>query len=115
VINLSADKPRVIREEARVLRPGDRFAVSDMIADPDVDDQTRGEMAPWTGCIAGAVTEEEFTNALRETGFREIEIRETHRVREHAAAAIIRARKPHRPGSDFRFGPGGLARVRLSR
>jgi SAM-dependent methyltransferase len=94
VINLSGDKPRVIGEAARVLRPGGRFAVSDVIADEAMDDQTRADMAAWTGCVAGALTESEFRATLQSAGFEEIEIRETHRVHEHAAAAIIRARKP---------------------
>ena len=51
-------------------------------------------MAAWTGCVAGALTEAEFRTALTDAGFQDIEIRETHRVHEHAAAAIIRARKP---------------------
>jgi ubiquinone/menaquinone biosynthesis C-methylase UbiE len=93
VINLSGDKPKVISEAARVLRPGGRFAVSDVIADPDMDAQTRTDMAKWTGCIAGALTADEFLSALQGAGFVAIEIKETHRVHGHAAAAIIRAHK----------------------
>ena len=93
VINLSGDKPKVLAEAARVLKPGGRFAVSDVIADPDMDEQTRADMAAWTGCIAGALTETDFRSALEGAGFGEIEITETHRVHEHAGSAIIRARK----------------------
>ncbi len=94
VINLSGDKPKVLAEAARVLRSGGRFAVSDVIADPDMDDATRADMAAWTGCIAGAFTDAEFRQALAASGLEDVEIRETHRVHEHAAAANIRARKP---------------------
>ena len=94
VINLSGDKPAVIREAARVLRPDGRFAVSDVIADDDMDDATRADMTAWTGCIAGALTEAEFRTVLAAAGFEHIEIQETHRVHKHAAAATIRAQKP---------------------
>jgi arsenite methyltransferase len=94
VINLSADKRRVLAETARVLRPGGRFAVSDVIADPDMDEATRADMQEWTGCIAGALTRDEFEQALADVGLEDIEITETHRVHEHASSAIVRARKP---------------------
>ena len=97
VINLAADKRRVIAETARVLRAGGRFAVSDVIADADMDDATRADMAQWTGCVAGALTEQEFRAALAAAGLTEIELRPTHRVHEHASSAIIRARKPEAP------------------
>ena len=94
VINLSGDKRAVFREAARVLRPGGRFAVTDVIADPDMDEETKADMAQWTGCIAGALTEDEFRHELTAAGFAEIEIRETHRVHDHAGSAIVRATLP---------------------
>ncbi len=94
VINLSGDKPKVLAEAARVLKPGGRLAVSDVIADPDMDEATRADMQQWTGCIAGALTRAEFEAALVAAGLVEIEIRETHRVHQHAGSAIIRATKP---------------------
>ena len=94
VINLSGDKPKVLAEAARVLKPGGRLAVSDVIADPDMDEATRADMQQWTGCIAGALTRAEFEQALAAAGLVDIEIRETHRVHQHAGSAIIRATKP---------------------
>jgi arsenite methyltransferase len=93
VINLSADKERVLRETARVLRSGGRFAVSDVVADEDMDVATRADMAAWTGCVAGALTRAEYEGALSGAGLVDVEVIETHRVHEHAASAIIRARK----------------------
>ena len=94
VINLSGDESQVLRETARVLKPGGRLAVSDVIADADMDDETRADMQAWTGCIAGALTRDAFEEALMGAGLTDIEIGETHRVHAKAASAIIRARKP---------------------
>jgi ubiquinone/menaquinone biosynthesis C-methylase UbiE len=93
VINLAADKPKVIREAARVLRSGGRFAVSDVIVDGALDAATKADVAAWTGCIAGALTEAEFRNALEGAGFENVAVRPSHRVHEHASSAIITAEK----------------------
>jgi arsenite methyltransferase len=71
-----------------------RFAVADVIADPDMDEVTRAAMRAWTGCVAGALTEPEFRAALEAAGPADIEIRPTHRVHGHAGSAIVQARKP---------------------
>lgn len=91
VINLAADKSVVLREAARVTRPGGRFAVSDVIADEGMDEATRADMAAYTGCIAGALTEAEYRDALTANGWEQVTLEVTHRVHDQAAAAIIRA------------------------
>jgi SAM-dependent methyltransferase len=91
VINLAGDKSKVFAEAARVLRPGGRLAVSDVVADAGMDAATKADMAAWTGCIAGALTREEFEQGLAAAGFADIEITESHRVHEHAVSAIVRA------------------------
>ncbi|MFR9802266.1 arsenite methyltransferase [Pseudonocardia sp. RS010] len=97
VINLAADKTVVLAEAARVLRPGGRFAVSDVVADPDIDQATREDPQQWTGCVAGALTRDDFTRALYGAGFVDVEVVETHRVHPHAVSAIVRGRVPSEP------------------
>jgi SAM-dependent methyltransferase len=83
VINLSGDKRAVLREAFRVLRPGGRFAVTDVVVRGDVPDEVRRSMELWVGCIAGALGEQEFHALLAESGFGEISIEP---VRVYAAA-----------------------------
>src|SRR6185437_10394745 len=74
VINLAADKDRVLREAFRVLKPGGRFAVSDVVVDGDVPPNVRRNMELWVGCIAGALEEEEYASKLRAAGFTGIDV-----------------------------------------
>jgi SAM-dependent methyltransferase len=74
VINLSIDKDAVLREAFRVLKPGGRFAVSDVVVRGDVPDEIRRSMELWVGCIAGALQEHEFSEKLRTAGFHDVEI-----------------------------------------
>ena len=79
VINLSADKQRVLQEAFRVLKPGGRFAVSDVVVRGEIPDAARRSMELWVGCIAGALSETDYRTALEAAGFTEVEI-ETTRV-----------------------------------
>jgi arsenite methyltransferase len=77
VINLSGDKDRVLHEAFRVLKPGGRFAVSDLVTRGEVPSQIRQEMLLWVGCIAGALQDEEYIDKLRRAGFQSISIEPT--------------------------------------
>jgi arsenite methyltransferase len=96
VINLSGDKPRVFAEIFRVLRPGARLAVTDIVADRPLAERPGDASDPalWSACIAGALTREEYRQGLREAGFEEAEIVDSHPVEDGFWSAIIRARKP---------------------
>ena len=77
VINLSADKDRVLREAFRVLKPGGRFAVSDVVVRGEVPDEVRKSMLLWVGCIAGALEEKEYAAKLARAGFARISMEPT--------------------------------------
>jgi arsenite methyltransferase len=77
VINLSADKDRVIRETYRVLKPGGRFAVSDVVVRGEVPEEVRHNVELWVGCIAGAMQEAEYVQKLAKAGFVDISVEPT--------------------------------------
>ncbi len=77
VINLSVDKPRVFREAFRVLRPGGRFAVSDIVIRGELDGEIQRSVEAWLGCVAGALEEGDYRDGLRAAGFLEVEIEPT--------------------------------------
>lgn len=89
VINLSGDKARVLREAYRVLRPGGRFAVSDIIYQGELPDEVKRSMELWTGCVAGALEEMEFRKLLIEAGFRDVDIEPTRVYGYDAAFALL--------------------------
>lgn len=80
VINLSADKSRVLKEAFRVLRPGGRFAVSDVVVRGEVPDTVRKSLLLWVGCIAGALEESDYRARLRDAGFDSIDLEPNPRV-----------------------------------
>lgn len=98
VINLSADKPAVFAETFRVLAPGGRIGITDIIADDDLTPAQRAERGNWVGCIAGALTFTEYRQGLEAAGFANIEIIPTHQVADGMHSAIIRAVKPNHHG-----------------
>ena len=129
VINLSSDKDAVLRETFRVLRPGGRFAVSDVVVRGEVPAEIRRSMELWVGCIAGALDEADYAGKLRAAGFVDVEIepwrvykiddaraylaeagvdvdRIAPQVQDKFASAFIRARKPAPAGC---CGPGCCA------
>lgn len=126
VINLSADKDRVLREAIRVLKPGGLLAVSDIVTRGEVPPELRRSVELWVGCVAGALHQDEYTRKLAEAGFEEIELEPVRIYRAEDAhsllaaagqsldvdqlacidgkfySAFIRARKPQAPASQSR-------------
>jgi SAM-dependent methyltransferase len=98
VINLAADKRAVLSEAYRVLGPGGRLAVADMVALGDLPEEVKRSLDQWAGCVAGTISIDQYTRALRETGFRDVDIEITRETRLDGvdgaiASAYIRARK----------------------
>lgn len=94
VINLSTDKPAVFREMARVLRPGGRIGVTDVVADDHLTPADRERRGSFVGCIAGALSFSEYSELLLAAGFEEISVAPTHRVADGMHSAIVRAVLP---------------------
>jgi arsenite methyltransferase len=94
VINLSPDKPAVLSEAFRVLAPGGRLGISDVVADDELTPSERAERGSWSGCIAGALSRGEYLALLGEAGFEEARITFTHEVAPGLHGAIIGARVP---------------------
>ncbi len=94
VINLAADKPAVFAEIARVLRPGGRMGVSDVVADDRLTASEREERGSYAGCIAGALSFREYADGLERAGLTDVAIEATHAVADGMYGAIIRARRP---------------------
>ena len=92
VINLSADKDRVLREAFRVLKPGGRFAVSDVVTRGEVDPQIRQNILLWVGCVAGALDEKEYRDKLEAAGFEQVEIEPTRVYRIEDAREFLTAK-----------------------
>jgi len=97
VINLSTDKAAVLTEVARVLKPGGRVGVSDVVAEDQLTAEDRAERGSYVGCIAGALSENEYVVGLEEAGFEDVSVDFTHEVAAGMHGAIIKARKTERP------------------
>jgi arsenite methyltransferase len=97
VINLSTDKAQVLTEIARVLKPGGRIGVSDVVAEDRLSAAERAERGSYVGCIAGALSTSEYVEGLRAAGFDDVEVTFTHQVADGMHGAIVKAVKTTEP------------------
>jgi ubiquinone/menaquinone biosynthesis C-methylase UbiE len=94
LVNLSTDKPAVFASTFRVLKPGGRLCISDVVAGNGLTAEQRAERGDWVGCIAGALSFAEYEQGLADAGFVDIEIAPTHEAAPGMHSAIVKARKP---------------------
>ena len=94
VINLSTDKPAVFAEVARVLKPGGRIGITDVVAENDVTPQQRQDRGSFVGCIAGALSFEEYEKELSNAGFVDVSVDRSHQVMTGMWSTIVKATKP---------------------
>jgi SAM-dependent methyltransferase len=97
VINLSADKPAVMTEISRVLKPGGRIGISDVVAEDRLTPEERAERGSYVGCIAGALSKGEYEAGLEAAGFEEVSVEFTHEVADGMHGAIVKAVKSTKP------------------
>ena len=109
VINLSTDKPAVFEELARVLAPGGRVAISDIVAEDRLAPAERAERGSYCGCIAGALSKREYEHLLAGAGLEDVSVEFTHEATEGMYAAIIRATKPHAASAPTSARPPAVA------
>jgi arsenite methyltransferase len=100
VINLSTDKPAIFAEMHRVLRPGGRLGISDVVSADELSPEQRAERGNFVGCIAGALSFAEYRAELERSGFKGIEVEPTHEIVDGMFGAIVRARTPSTAGAE---------------